>query len=112
MCSIANVCVIAAGPSAPPSDVTADGMSTSITVQWGAVPCADQNGPITGYSVRYGEMGSGSSQTVTVSGASVTEVTLSSLLKYTNYSVRVAAVNSADTGVFSEPVLQLSNDRS
>ena len=112
MCSIANVCVIAAGPSAPPSDVTADGMSTSITVQWGTVPCADQNGPITGYSVRYGVMGSGSSQTETVSGASVTEVTLSSLLKYTNYSVQVAAVNSADTGVFSESVLQLTNYRS
>ena len=71
-----------------------------------------QNGPITGYSVRYGVMGSGSSQTETVSGASVTEVTLSSLLKYTNYSVQVAAVNSADTGVFSEPVLQLTNDKS
>ena len=56
-------------------------------------------------------MGSGSSQTETVSGASVTEVTLSSLLKYTNYSVQVAAVNSADTGVFSEPVLQLTNDK-
>ena len=57
-------------------------------------------------------MGSGSSQTGTVSGASVTEITLSSLLKYTNYSVKVAAVNSADTGVFSEPILQLTNDRS
>ena len=49
---------------------------------------------------------------MTVSGASVTKVTLSSLLKYTNYSVQVAAVNSADTGVFSEPVLQLTNDKS
>ena len=44
--------------------------------------------------------------------SSRSQITLSSLLKYTNYSVRVAAVNSADTGVFSEPVLQLTNDRS
>ena len=83
--------------------------SSTITVQWEMVPCIHQNGPITGYSVRYGVMGSGSSQTATVSGASVTEVTLSRLLKYTNYSVQVAAVNTADTGAFSEPVLQLTS---
>ena len=105
--------VIPAAPSAPPSSVrVTDVTSSTITVQWGMVPCIHQNGPITGYPVRYGVMGSGSSQTETVSGASVTEVTLSSLLKYTNYSVQVAAVNSADTGVFSEPVLQVTNDRS
>ena len=105
--------VILAAPSAPPSSVrVTDVTSSTITVQWEMVPCIHQNGPITGYSVRYGVMGSGSSQTETVSGASVTEVTLSSLLKYTNYAVQVAAVNSADTGVFSEPVLQLTNDRS
>ena len=104
---------IPAAPSAPPSSVrVTDVTSSTITLQWGMVPCIHQNGPITGYSVRYGVMGSGSSQTETVSGASVTEVTLSSLLKYTNYAVQVAAVNSADTGVFSEPVLQLTNDRS
>ena len=104
---------IPAAPSAPPSSVrVTDVTSSTITVQWEMVPCIHQNGPITGYSVRYGVMGSGSSQTETVSGASVTEVTLSSLLKYTNYSVQVAAVNSADTGVFSEPVLQLTNDKS
>ena len=104
---------ILAAPSAPPSSVrVTDVTSSTITVQWGMVPCIHQNGPIIGYSVRYGVMGSGSSQTVTVSGASVTKVTLSSLLKYTNYSVRVAAVNSADTGVFAEPVLQVTNDRS
>ena len=105
--------VILAAPSAPPSSVrVTDVTSSTITVQWEMVPCIHQNGPSTGYSVRYGVMGSGSSQTETVSGASVTEVTLSSLLKYTNYAVQVAAVNSADTGVFSEPVLQLTNDRS
>ena len=75
---------IPAAPSAPPSSVRVTGVTSStITVQWGMVPCIHQNGPITGYSVRYGVMGSGSSQTETVSGASVAEVTLSSLLKYT-----------------------------
>ena len=38
------------------TDVT----STTITVQWGPVePCADQNGVITGYAVRYVETESG-----------------------------------------------------
>ena len=39
-------------PSAPPSSVgVLVHSSTAISVQWESVPCADQNGPITGYSV-------------------------------------------------------------
>ena len=36
-----------------------------------------------------------------VTGANVTEATLSNLTASTTYSVQVAAVNSAGTGVFS-----------
>ena len=107
MCSIANVCVIAAGPSAPPSDVTADGMSTSITVQWGTVPCADQNGPITGYSVRYGEMGSGSTRNESATG---NEEVISGL-KTTNYTVEVAAETSVGRGDYSEPIIVTTDSK-
>ena len=69
--------------------------STSIHVQWGPVPCIDQNGDITGYSVRYG------SETQFVAGDSVTEVTISNLAPSTTYNVRVAAANNAGTGTFS-----------
>ena len=69
--------------------------STSITVQWGAVPCIEQNGNITGYIVRYG------SQTQSVSGRSVTETTISDLTPSTTYNVQVAAVNNAGTGDYS-----------
>ena len=73
--------------------------STAISVQWGPVePCADQNGPITCYSVRYGEMGSGSTQTKTVSGE---DSTISGLTKETVYTVEVAAETRAGTGVYS-----------
>ena len=92
--------MLIAGPSAPPEGVTADGMSTSITVQWGSVPCIHQNGQITGYSVRYGVEGSGSTQTVTATGNGAT---ISDLIPSTNYIVEVAAVNSAGIGDYSDP---------
>ena len=82
--------------------------SSSITVQWGAVDCIHHNGNITGYSVRYGVQGSESTQTVSVSGGSVTEATISSLMPSTTYSIQVAAVNSAGIGVYSTAVDQLT----
>ena len=82
--------------------------STSVTVQWGPVePCIDQNGVITGYSVRYGEVGT-SERTVVemVSGDSSGGMTIiSGLTKETVYTVEVAAENSAGTGVYSEPAM-------
>ena len=82
--------------------------STSVTVQWGPVePCIDQNGAITGYSVRYGEVGT-SERTVVemVSGdSSGGMTTISELTKETAYTVEVAAVTSAGTGVYSEPAM-------
>ena len=67
-------------------------------------PCADQNGPITGYSVRYGEMGSGSTQNKIVSGEDSRMTTISELTKETVYTVEVAAETSAGTGVYSLPL--------
>ena len=39
---------------------------------------------------------------MSVSGGSVTEATISSLMSSTTYSIQVAAVNSAGTGVYSD----------
>ena len=101
LCSILNLSHTA--PSAAPTSVRESGVtSSSITVQWGAVDCIDRNGDITGYSVRYGVQGSGSTQTRDVSGGSLTEATISSLMPSTTYSIQVAAVNSAGTGVYSD----------
>ena len=52
--------------------------------------------------MQYGVVGSGSTQTVSVSGGSVTEATISSLMSSTTYSIQVAAVNGAGTGVYSD----------
>ena len=39
---------------------------------------------------------------MSVSGGSVTEANISSLMSFTTYSIQVAAVNSAGTGVYSD----------
>ena len=86
-------------PSAAPTNVSVSVInSTAITAQWEMIPCIEQNGDITGYIVWY------ESQTQSVSGGSVTETTIPNLTPSTTYNVRVAAVNDADTGVFSSNV--------
>ena len=93
-------------PSAPPTSVNVSEVtSSSITVQWGPVDCIHRNGDITGYSVQYGEVGSGSTQTMPVSGGSATEATISGLMSSTNYSVQVAAETSAGPGTYSVPAI-------
>ena len=74
---------------------------SSITVQWGAVDCIHRNGNITGYSVRYGVQGSGSAQIKDDIGAGATMTIISGLESSTNYSIEVAAVKNADTGIYS-----------
>ena len=39
-----------------------------------------------------------------VSGGSVTEATISSLMPSTTYSIQVTAVNSAGVGMYSDPI--------
>ena len=91
-------------PSAPPTDVRVlVNSSTTITVQWGEVPCIHQNGEITGYSVQYEVMGSSEPQSEMVSGdSSGGTATISGLTRQTMYTVQVAAVNSAGTGEYSD----------
>ena len=97
-------------PSAPPTFVSTSVVtSSSITVQWGAVDCIHRNGDITDYSVRYGVQGSGSTQTESVSGGATTEATISGLESATNYTIEVAAENSAGTGVYSGPITALTS---
>ena len=96
-------------PSAPPTSVsTSDVTSSSITVQWGEVDCIHRNGDITGYSVRYGVQGSGSTQMLNVSGSATTEATISGLESAAYYSIEVAAVNGAGTGEYSDVLTVLT----
>ena len=67
--------------------------------------CIHRNGDITGYSVQYGEVGSGSTQTMPVSGGSATETIISGLMPSSTYSIQVAAVNSVGTGPYSAAIM-------
>ena len=92
-------------PSAPPTLVnTSDITSFNITVQWGPVDCIDRNGDITGYSVQYGVQGSGITQTMNVTGGAATETTITELTPSTTYSIEVAAMNTINTGKYSDPL--------
>ena len=106
--SINSIVLFSAPTATPESVITPSVTSSTITVQWGMVPCIHQNGPITGYSVRYGVMGSGSTQTVTVSGASETETSISDLMPSTTYDVQVVGMNGDGTGVYSSTVSALT----
>ena len=66
------------------------------------IPCLQQNGDITGYSVRY--VGDGHTENMTVSGGNTNEVTISGLTSSTAYSVQVAGVNTGGTGLYSDPL--------
>ena len=92
----------------PPNVTVTSTTSSTIAVKWGEVPCIHQNGEITGYSVQYRVMGSGSTQTLNVTGS---KTTISGLNPSTNYSIRVAAVNSASTGVYSDPIIEETDGR-
>ena len=82
----------------------------NITIQWGEVPCPDQNGDITGYSVQYGAVGSGNTETATVDGdSSGGSIRLSGLEAATVYEYRVAAMTSAGPGVYSSPMTALTS---
>ena len=89
-------------PSSPPTFVsTSDITSSTIVLQWGPVNCIHRNGDITGYSVRYGVQGSGSTQTMSISGGATREATISGLDSDTTYSIEVAAVNNAGFGLYT-----------
>ena len=97
-------------PTASPSSVSIlDATFTTIAVKWSRVDCIHRNGNITGYSVRYGVQGSGSTQIVNISGGATTETTISGLTPSTSYSLAVAAVNSAGIGVYTD-LLNVTTD--
>ena len=99
-------------PNAPPSNIKGyNTSSTSIFVQWGNVPAADQNGVILSYTVTYKAFPNGIPQT-TVVNPPTTEVTLTGLNEYTNYSITVFASTAKGDGNVSEPIIVITDEDS
>ena len=106
------VLMLFAEPNAPPSHVKGyNKSSTSIFVQWSNVPAADQNGVILSYTVTYKALPDGSTQTKVVS-APTTQVTLTGLNEYTNYSITVFASTIKGNGNMSEPIVVITDEDS
>ena len=83
-------------PSGPPLNVRAlTKSSTSILVEWSPPSKLDRNGIITHYIVKYSSLDSESSSDTT---DNTTQILVSNLRKYTNYSFTVSAVNTIGVG--------------
>ena len=81
--------------------------SRSISMFWDAIDCIDRNGEITGYTVEFWEEdGAGIPGEV----VNQTTFTASGLTPHTNYTFRVAGVNSNGIGPFTEPITILTNE--
>ena len=77
--------------------------SSIIILHWEPVDCKHENGLITGYRVQYWVVGSRRIHTINVPGRATTKRIIKGLEPGTAYFIQVAAVNSAGTGVYSDP---------
>ena len=88
-------------PSATPADlIFLSSTSSTISIQWEAVPCIYRNGQITGYIIQYMEVGGGLFINESVS-RDQRETSITGLKSSTFYDVQIAAVNSVGTGPFT-----------
>ena len=71
-----------------------------ITIHWGEVNCADRNGDIIGYKVRYG-LSSITSRTVALTNPNRRIFSINRLLIRSTFSFEVAAVGGSHTGPYS-----------
>ncbi len=87
-----------------PTDIT----SRSITVTWDTITCIERNGIITSYTVEVGPSGNPTMRT------GITELTFTAngLTPFSNYIFRVAGVNSANTGRYSDIITITTDEES
>ena len=98
-------------PSSSPQNVMVTSVdSASLMVSWQPPEEIDHNGMITGYMINYTRGGTSDMMSVNVNSG--TTETISGLVAYVMYSVRVAAVNVNGTGTFSDLMMQLSGQDS
>ena len=80
----------------------------SLKVSW-QPPLECHDVPITGYVIQY--IKDGSQDTIKdIKNINGTTHTISGLVPYTKYSVKVAAMNVDRTGPFSKPVVEISGE--
>ena len=92
-------------PSAAPEFLQSNETPTSVLVQWRNISCVELNSAPAGYTIHYrSESGVGDWNTINTE-SSITTLNITGLSPYTNYSIKVAVVNTLrDMGPFSSPV--------
>ena len=92
-------------PTAAPQVVTASATGPkTISIDWNNVDCIERNSKITGYTLNY--ISSDGTATNTSFPANLTTYTVTGLTSSTNYSVKMAAINSnGEIGPFTLPIL-------
>ena len=96
-------------PSTPPQNITITSINpASLKVSW-QPPLQSHDIPITGYVIQY--IKDGSQDTIKdIKNNNGTTHTISGLVPYTKYLVKVAAINGDRTGPLSEPMIELSGE--
>ena len=97
---IAACIIIIIAPTRPPRDVTPSTTSRSVSVSWSTIECIERNGEITNYKVVvFQELGGA----VIPGEVNVMDRTFTAtgLTPHTNYTFRVAGVNSNGTGPYT-----------
>ncbi|XP_052751034.1 cell adhesion molecule Dscam2-like [Galleria mellonella] len=89
-------------PEEGPSSVECGGVtSTALRVSWQPIPPHKQAGALIGYTVLYAAQGRQWQNATSL----VTELRLQGLLKFTNYSIKVAGFSNYGLGPFSFPIV-------
>ena len=96
-------------PSSPPRNVMVTTVNpSSLMVSWKPPPVIDHNGPLTGHMIQYTRVRSNDIMNDVVTSGTTHKI--SGVVAYSNYSIRVAAVNDQGAGPFSNPVVQVSGE--
>ena len=75
-----------------------------MSLRWREVPCVQQNGPITGYIVRYDTICGAGKDVRQYKSVVTTGDIIDGLTPNTEYAFQVAAVSVNGTGPFGEPI--------
>ena len=92
-------------PVAPPGNVKAENVSSSVLlIEWSHIIEEKRRGILLGYRIYFHEVGSGNETNVTVS-ASTTSTEITGLKRLTNYSISVVGFTIKGEGVSSNRVI-------
>ena len=95
-----------AASTGAPRDVVPSTTSRSVSVSWDAIDCIERNGVITGYTVEFQEQGG-----ARIPGEVVGQSFIASgLTPVTNYTFRVAGINTNGTGPLTNTITILTRE--